>query len=337
MTNLTFARGGVLATALLAIGRDAVGQNIVPRSHRANASAAAAHRAPPLGPNALVYIKDGNVWLLDVDAEGKRQLTTDGGYRSPSLSADGTVGVVHSAGERTEFIRMNPAGQLLSRFSQPASLNTIVTAKLSPDGQTFAFTYQAGEAGDKCFEPGSSGRYECFKLAFTPADRWKPEEGTTQIRYARVDIKHVQWLDDDHLFLNLPDRWVIYYTRSTRDEKYFDTYDEAKVWYKLGEAALSRDGRVMAAGRRWYEPDYNHPDSSKYGEWELAIYRRDGDDFRFATDLTVATSGVALSPSFSRDGSALAFADDDGVYVVLIEAKKVGLLEKNARQPTWRP
>src|SRR4051794_41955936 len=67
---------GVMAKAWLALVAAVTGMALVP------AVAAA---------DSIVFIKDGNVWIAAPDGSKASQLTTDGGYESPSESDNGTI------------------------------------------------------------------------------------------------------------------------------------------------------------------------------------------------------------------------------------------------------
>lgn len=51
---------------------------------------------------SIVYIRGGNVWLFVPSTGARRQVTSDGDYRSPSLADDGTIGAVQRIGGRSQ-------------------------------------------------------------------------------------------------------------------------------------------------------------------------------------------------------------------------------------------
>ena len=85
--------------------------------------------ALPAAANAdsIVYIDQGNVWSATPDGARKVQLTTGGGWHSPTQADDGTIAAVQGAGPI----------QVMARDGRP--LRTITTQPArSGDGGTFA-------------------------------------------------------------------------------------------------------------------------------------------------------------------------------------------------------
>jgi hypothetical protein len=73
---------------------------MLPKISALAAAAVCAAAAVPAvaAADSLVYVKDGNVFLSAADGSAAKQVTTDGGYESPSQADDGTI----VAGRRTE-------------------------------------------------------------------------------------------------------------------------------------------------------------------------------------------------------------------------------------------
>src|SRR3712207_6636438 len=100
--------------------------------------------------DSLVYAKDGNVFVSAADGSAAKQLTTDGGYESPSQADDGTV----VAGRRTQvdgrnprhLHRMNRDGKLLNPPVETVDAQNSfyigpLDPKVSPDGRYVAYHY----------------------------------------------------------------------------------------------------------------------------------------------------------------------------------------------------
>src|SRR5689334_21962565 len=94
---------GVMGKAWLALVAAVTGMALVP------AVAAA---------DSIVFIKDGNVWIAAPDGSKASQLTTDGGYESPSEADDGTImagrKMVVDGRNVRRIYRMDTRGKLLN-------------------------------------------------------------------------------------------------------------------------------------------------------------------------------------------------------------------------------
>ena len=112
----------------------------------------------PAAANAdsIVYIDQGNVWSATPDGARKVQLTTGGGWHSPTQADDGTIAAVQGAGPiqvmardgrpirtiTTEMARSSNGGMFEAR---PTDLS------FSPDGTKIAYSYYSFSC-----PPGSS-------------------------------------------------------------------------------------------------------------------------------------------------------------------------------------
>src|SRR3954470_10212363 len=77
--------------------------------------------------DSIVYIDQGNVWSASPDGARKVQLTSGGGWHSPTQADDGTIAAVEGTGPIV----------VMARDGRP--LHTIATAEAhSGDGGTFA-------------------------------------------------------------------------------------------------------------------------------------------------------------------------------------------------------
>ena len=100
--------------------------------------------------DSLVYVKDGNVFVAAADGSDAQQVTTDGGYESPSQADDGTI----VAARRTEengrtprrLHRMDRSGELLNPPVETVDAENSfyigpLQPKVSPDGRYVAYHY----------------------------------------------------------------------------------------------------------------------------------------------------------------------------------------------------
>ena len=113
-------------------------------------SAAAAIWPAQAIASSLVYLKSGDVYLGSPDGAVARQLTTGGGFESPSQADDGTV-VAIERGEADGFKlgyvhRMTRTGEAIGAPTRCGPENSTsyagpLGAEVSPDGELLAFHY----------------------------------------------------------------------------------------------------------------------------------------------------------------------------------------------------
>ena len=295
--------------------------------------------APPsqIAAGSIVYIKAGNVWLSDASGAIRRQVTSDGRYRSPSMADDGTIGVLRdpeaNTAVGTEFVRLSPGGAVLSRFTWTYS-NTVHRAAISPDGLSFAHIYTSVCA----YRTG--GTRACLRLAFTPADRYEEVERTGT--FDNWDYVWAAWQTNQRLVITggylaspvltysaaeiyvRPDGVVV--AEAERDPYRLEDPD-----YKTYLAALTRDGTRMVTHRQRFRIDNG---TEVLGPHEVAIYRHTGPR-QYVAEGAVPTAGGPNAVTTSPDGKAWAFADGDGVWVHVFGTTEIRLLDPDGRQPSW--
>src|SRR3954449_9171271 len=102
--------------------------------------------AAPASADSIVYVKEGNVWLTSPDGAKQVQVTTDGGYESPSQADDGTIVALRAK----QFVRMDRTGhQLNAPVDGMGSPSTNTTGnffgpyepRVSPDGKRIAYWF----------------------------------------------------------------------------------------------------------------------------------------------------------------------------------------------------
>src|SRR5262249_22696948 len=71
---------------------------------------AAGIAASPAAADSIVYVKQGNLYLTSPDGSQGYQVTSDGGYSSPSQADDGTIGALHD----DQMVRLDRSGHILS-------------------------------------------------------------------------------------------------------------------------------------------------------------------------------------------------------------------------------
>jgi hypothetical protein len=269
------------------------------------AVAVAAALAAPAAAQAdsIVFTKDHNVWIAKPDGTGLHQVTTDGTavrpYRSPSQADDGTI----AAGHGYDIVRLRQNGQVLSRFDPPAATTSTGATidevpqdvAISPDGSRVSFVYHNAS----CPPGAPCGARQV--LLYSYADRATPVSVFGQ----HTNRRNPSWISGDrilmfggagaHVNLDSPG----------------GANDDAQHWFDddaredLDDGELSRRGDRLALIR-------------SYGSnAHLAIYSvgQVGGGAPQSACYS-GTEATLASPSWSPDGTALAFAHAQGIEVL---------------------
>jgi len=285
--------------------------------------------------DAIVYVKDGNLFLTSPDGARGYQLTTDGGYGSPSQADDGTIGALHGK----QLVRLTRGGQLRnapieamgSRYNP--NIGGPYEPRISPDGTKFAYYFYVQSSftdyGSNVVwtTTGASG-------AWTWADHFT--NPASESDYAR-ELVQPEWLSNDRL-LGAQGFWMNMWTWKIGTGHGY-TFNAMQWWFGLQDPpnadgvevyhwyedpALSRDGTKLAMtdgdgassrlliaathGPAWSgEPPYPEPD---YVGGTSVLAR--------PTIVCSLAPGTVLNPTWSADGHQLAYGAADGVHVVSV-------------------
>jgi hypothetical protein len=309
------------------------------------AAAATLGLAGTASASSIVYIKDGNVWIAKPDGSGARQVTTTGGYESPSQADDGTIVAQHGQ----DFVRMRPTGEVLS------TIDTFLAAgdplwygpwnpKVSPDGRKIAYWFghvsQYFDYGCWCYVQ---------ELISTTAYTWS-DHFTDPQELGRLDnYESPSWIDDEHTLQFDPGPLLVeavatHALGGDNDDDHHAQWftDPDNSYMDEGELARTGDRLAVVLG-------------SVGSPRTLRIYRVDGRPPFRTGDLAGQVTPMAelsgdneqayASPSWSPDGAQLAYEAPDGIHVVAVgdlsrgagAISGGGLVIPGASQPDWGP
>jgi WD40 repeat protein len=286
--------------------------------------------------DSLVFVKDANVWLAHADGSGAYQVTTDGTadapYRVPVQSDDGTIVASH----HDEIVRMRQNGTVINTIDPEPLVNSVghavdgppVNLAVSPDGSRIAYSL----VGYEC-PPGADCMTRAV-TAFTAADKLTPAS-----QYGVLHRRNPSFVSSTRalVFGGYAGQVNVTDLGDATETHWFDDYDV----YGQADATDLGDGELSRQGNR------------------LALIRSYGDDTHL---IWYAVSGNAATekppavpaplcktgseaglygPTWSPDGSHLAFGASDGVYVTAIGADCAAgapaLAIPGASQPDWGP
>ncbi|HET7574874.1 MAG TPA: hypothetical protein VFJ99_07140 [Solirubrobacterales bacterium] len=291
--------------------------------------------AAPAAADSIVYLKEGNVWLANPDGSGQYRVTADGTaehpYRSPSQADDGTI----AAGYANEIVRMRQNGEVLNRIDPPVMLDSAsdpvdgppIGVAISPDGSRIAYTM----ADYACPEGADCDTRTV--TAYTAADHLTPPEanGTTYLRNPSwvTSSRTLQFGGFTHQ-VNFDD------VGAPSDVHWFDDYEVVGQpdATDLGDGELNPQGTMLALVRGygseasvvWYDVAGNALTGTP-----------PAPSMRCATG---SDPGIA-GPSWSPDGTSLAIADPEGIWVKRdaadCDAPQPTLVLPGGSHPDWGP
>ncbi len=296
--------------------------------------------AAPAAADSIVYVKHGNLFLTSPDGTAGYQLTFDGGYSSPSQADNGTIGAVHNG----QLVRLNrrgaPLNAPINAMGSPgrassANIGGPYEPRISPDGTRFAYYFYVQSSFDDLennIRWIDTGSYSTW----TYADHFtSPVSGSENLR----SLEQAEWLTNDRLigasgpYVNIA-TWKLGtghgYTWPA-SQWWFTLQDPPDEWgvsayHYYSDPAVSHDGSKIAMtdgggaqsdlllattnGPAWSgEPPYPEPD---YVNMQSTVA---------APTLRCQTAtGAYANPSWSLDGSRLAYGGGDGVHVMTVPA-----------------
>ena len=277
------------------------------------ASAAATIAAAPAGADSLVFVRDNNVWLANPDGSGQYQVTLDGTaaapYETPSQSDAGVVVAVRQTpGQRRQIYRMTQSGALLNPpIDTPAPGTGAIDAKVSPDGALVAYWFVTTVNDPICPFCVQAAN----QVLLSHSDRFTNagEVGTPNTG------GWPSWLSNDTITLGSgsPTQWYYKLGMPEAAEWFADNDVEPGNFLTLLDAEAAPSGDRLAVVRgdnqetllllRMTAPPPTKP--------TIANAMCDG----FA-----GPNGKFVDPTWSHDGTTLAWQEGDGVWVTSIPA-----------------
>jgi Lipoprotein LpqB beta-propeller domain/WD40-like Beta Propeller Repeat len=259
--------------------------------------------AAPASADSIAYTKDNNIWLANPDGSGQVQITHDGTpvapYRSPSLADDGTI----AAGHGGQIVKLAQSGKLLAQFAPPAATDSTGQAisdvpqqvAISPDGARIAYVYSQ----PSCPPAAPCGVRQ--ELLYSFSDRTTPVATFGE----QTNLTNPSWIDNSRVLA------FGGHFRQVNIDSPGGGNDDAAHWFEdagnedVGDGELSRQGDRLALVR-------------SYGaNTHLAIYHVSAVGGPTPEDACYTGTDASLAgPSWSPDGTKLAFQDSQGIEVM---------------------
>ena len=315
--------------------------------------------APAASADSIAYVKDGDVWLSTGDGSRQYRVTDTGRYADVSQADDGTM--IALTGVRLH--RLDRRGNVLADFDTPVSDTRPAPAKtfygpfdpaISPDGTKVAYTfyYLTQSQSPTCYPPECVVGINEGGTGYSWADR---QTGWDDPKLGRhTGWRNPSWVDEDTVMISdpthMPNHDVILDTLSDGDSGnlvhgWFSDMVGGNPHVSGGD--ITRDRRKLA-----FATGSNDSALSVYSVSQFPTAFRDGEAPASSRPTVcyryTGPDGEYSTPTFSPDGTGLAWAEDTGIRIVTVPSFAGGcttagatpnapLVIPGGSQPDWGP
>ena len=275
---------------------------------------------------SITFVQDGNVFILDPEADAPQQVTTGGGYAWPSQDDSGRIVAVRQSSDGSRRLhRMNQSGAPLNDPIETVPTDNSfyvgpLMPKVSPDGTYVAYHYFLNSSPTTNGDP---------TVCYSYADR-----DTTPGELGCLEgYTSPSWLDSTHP--------ITFATPDFADQVFVDNVGgfDTFFWFTDEETDSLAQGEVSRNMTRFAAV------ASVGGQPQLRLYemQQPPPAEPVAACALIDPTGYFEEPTWSPDGSYLLFEDGEGIWAASVPTLSdctqitAGLILPGAEDPDWSP
>jgi len=253
----------------------------------------------PAGADSILFVRDGNVWISTPDGSTERSLTAGGGFASPSMADDGTIVALRGS----SFARLRTDGAAIGMPVQAIGGDWLVAsgpydARASPDGLKIAYWFSGRRRLCLPIEPSCSLE-DSVVAAYAHAGRVTDplELGTVRGR------RDPSWLGSGRALLFRHGSGAgeaVAVNGVGRGES------DVQGWFSYADGTALDQGQISRAGDRF---------AAVAGGNEIHLFGVSAPPPALPVLRCIVPGGPFASPTWSPDGTMLAWEARDGVHV----------------------
>jgi len=255
--------------------------------------------AAPAAADSIVFVRDGDVWISTPDGATERRLTVGGGHASPSMADDGLIVALRGS----SFVRLRTDGAPVGVPTTAIGGDWLVAGgpydpRVSPDGLKIAYWFTGRRRACLPIDPNCS--FEDREVAaYAYADRTTDPLELGAVR----DRRDPSWYGSGRALLFRPGPGsgeAVAVNRVGRGES------DNQGWFSYDDGTELDQGQISRGGDRF---------AAVAGGNEIHLFGVVDPPPALPVLRCVIPGSSYANPTFSPDGTMLAWEAPDGVHV----------------------